>query len=381
MSEDRPGEPDDQDESADDRPDESAEESAEEESEESDESVDDAPEGSGRLDLPRAVAPGGPGAQVATIAAAVIVLVVVALVFVFNDARSPDAPEGRPSPTVTTGPQQSGGPEPTVYDTAVPGLDDIPTLLCPTATLKHAITVLAFNIHYATVPGGSVQLAAIGREIKTWDPDVVLLQEVDDGRPRTGGVGQAKALADATGMAWVYGGNARGRGGSTLGNAILSKFPIEESTNSFLPVAGGREQRGLLHAVLDVNGKDLSFYSLHLDHSRGGARTVQARAVAEILGEDPRPKVLGGDFNAGPGTVPVGILRAAGLGDAWSAGSGSGATVPARAPRARIDYVLHDGSFTALQAVVLRSGVSDHRAVWSRLVLSEKLECIQVGER
>ena len=57
----------------------------------------------------------------------------------------------------------------------------------------------------------------------------------------------------------------------------------------------------------------------------------------------------------------------------------SGNTAPAGSPRVRIDFVLHDAFFTPVQAAVLASAVSDHRAVWTRLQLNEKLGCIKVG--
>ncbi|GAA3670417.1 hypothetical protein GCM10022237_32790 [Nocardioides ginsengisoli] len=329
---------------------------------------------------PQAVPGTSVAAQVATVAAAVVVLLVVGIVFVIQGAKEPprSAPRSPGSGQSEVPSAPSSGYQPS-RDEPLPPLPDIPASLCPSAPLRRPLTVLTFNIHHGATPGESLQLGAIGHEISSWKPDIVLLQEVDQGRARTGGITQAAALAKATGLAWVYGGNQRSRGTGPIGNAILSRYPITAWSNTLLPVAGGREQRGLLHATVNVDGTMISVYSTHFDQGAGTARMAQARTAIQILAKDPNPKILGGDLNAGPGTAPVQMLRSSGLGDAWAVGAGAGDTVPAGNPRNRIDYVLHDGWFTPIQAAVLRSAVSDHRAVWTRLEFRKELGCFKIG--
>lgn len=332
---------------------------------------------------PKAIAAPGasPAVQVATVAAAIVVLLVVGIVFVVQGAKDP-APRpgaGGGSDQTTVPAPPSSGYEPTRGE-PLPPLPSIPSSLCPSAPLKRPLTVLSFNIHHGATPDERLDLTAIGKEITSWKPDVVLLQEVDEGRSRTGGIRQAEALGKATGLNWVYGGNQGGGGSSAIGNAILSRFPVTTWRNTHLPVAGGRELRGLLHAAINVDGTTISVYSTHFDHGAGTARMAQARASAQIMAADPNPKIFGGDLNAGPGTAPLQVLRAAGLGDAWAVGEGAGNTVPARSPRNRIDYVLHDGWFTPLQSAVLRSAISDHRAVWTRVEFRKELGCFKIGE-
>jgi endonuclease/exonuclease/phosphatase (EEP) superfamily protein YafD len=93
------------------------------------------------------------------------------------------------------------------------------------------------------------------------------------------------------------------------------------------------------------------------------------------MATDPLPKVFGGDLNTGPDARAIAILRRFGLGDAWAVGKGKGATVPADRPGSRIDFILHDGWFTPLQAEVLFSAVSDHRPVWTRMQLQPPPAC------
>ena len=79
---------------------------------------------------------------------------------------------------------------------------------------------------------------------------------------------------------------------------------------------------------------------------------------------------MAGDLNADPDRAPVRSLVDAGLVDAWAAaGTGPGHTIPANAPRRRIDYVLAGPGVTVVEAAVLddlgpaMAGLSDHRPV------------------
>lgn len=318
-------------------------------------------------------------AQMGTLAVALVVLLVVGVTWFLqrgdDDPQPPRDPAASGASTVPEEP--SSGFEPS-RDEKLPAIPDVPASLCPDLTLRTPISVVTFNIHSGQA-GQRTELARVGAEIKAWKPDVVLLQEVDDGRRGSGNQRQAELLGRMTDMSWVYGGNQQRPDGGPIGNAILSKYPVVEWENIALPRAGGKQSRGLLHAVLDVKGTEISFYSTHFDHKSAGARLAQARAAVAQFAKDPRPKIMGGDLNSRPGSPPLSVLRSSGLGDAWAVGTGSGFSAPARRPRFRIDFLLHDGWFRPLQTVVLSSAVSDHRAVWTRIEFREELECFKIG--
>lgn len=333
-----------------------------------------------QLDRPRAVA-ASPAAQVATVAAALTVIAVVVIVFALQGPKG--RPEVAPVPsgatTVVPSPPPTGQ-LPASQDTALlPPVPSVPASLCPDLTVKHPLTVLSFNTHGSLGRGRRLEIGRVGAEIKAWKPDVVLLQEIDDHRRRTAGLTEAKELGRLTGLSWVYGPNQQRPDGGPIGNAILTRHKVESWENIPLPLAGGAEHRGLLHAVIDVKGVKISLYATHFDHRSGVARNAQAHAVVEVLAKDKRPKILGGDLNSPPGSGPVRTLHDGGLGDAWAVGEGAGFTEPANNPHARIDYILHDGWFSPIQAAVLYSTVSDHRAVWARLEVREEIGCIKVG--
>lgn len=304
-----------------------------------------------------------------------LVVVITALLVVTKEPQQPAAraPGPTPTPPPTAAPTaeasatgQTKPPRPT----RSPG--DRET--CVDGGTRTRLTVLSFNIHSARTADGSVRLSEIASELATWDADVVLLQEVDRGRAWTGGVDMPAVLADQLGTAWAFGTNVRRSATNLYGTAILSRFPIESYRNTPLPAPPGTQQRGLLHAVIDVDGIEMSVYDTHLEHTSSDARLQQMRTIAPILAADSRPKVFGGDLNARPGS-PVLLAAGSSVRDTWQAiGEGSGLTHPAGVPRHRIDYLMHGDGSTAdlapLATQVLASRVSDHRAVWATYQLS-----------
>lgn len=323
--------------------------------------------------LPAARPGASPATQVATVAVVVVVLLVLGIVFALQGGKD-DRPAPGGTDAATTVPEvPSSGFQPSANSSlAAPPLD-VPASLCPKdLTLEHPFTVLTFNIHSAIRKNGGLAAGTLIKEIGTWKPDIVLLQEVDNNRGRSGNVVQAQQIASALGMSWVA-------GSGETGNAILSRFPVKEHDIIGLPRAGGKFPRHAVHAVVDVEGTEVSVYSTHFDHMSQGARIAQATALARLVRADTRPTVVAGDLNSRVSSTAVSTLRAAGLGDVWAVGTGSGNTAPAASPRVRIDFILHDAFLQPLQSVVLASSVSDHRAVWSRLQLSETIGCLDVG--
>lgn len=259
---------------------------------------------------------------------------------------TPSAPTGSPTP----------GPLPTASgETCVPGNTT-------------GISVVSFNIKSGHGADGSVQLDLLASTLASWKPDLVLLQEVDKDQLRTGRVDQPAYLGQKLRFYSTFGANMAGRSGGQYGTALLSRYPILSVENTRLPRLAGDEPRGLLHAVLDVDGTKLSAYVVHLQHTSSAARLSQMRAIQRIVAADPLPKVIGGDFNTTPGSAVMAMARSF-ASDTWAAvGTGPGLTVPRVAPRRRIDYLLQSG-LVPQDMQVLTPTVSDHRALWARLAL------------
>ena len=289
-------------------------------------------------------------------------------------ASTPVAPPVSPSAMRTATEAPSKAPPKAPGPTKPAAHPAPPEQTCVSGGEQTQLTFLTFNIHSARAPDDSVQLSTIGDELASWKADVILLQEVDRGRLWSGQVDMPAVLADRLDMTWTFGANVRRSATNQYGTAILSRYPITSSTNLPLPAPPGTQQRGLLRAVIDVGGTPMSVYVTHLENTSPTARIQQMNAIAPVLRADPRPKMLGGDFNS-VFTSPVMATARTVVSDTWPAvGSGSGLTAPGGNPRVRIDYLLYgDGSgadVAPLTAQVIPSQVSDHRALRATYRLS-----------
>ena len=221
--------------------------------------------------------------------------------------------------------------------------------------------VLTWNVWGRNGPWEERQ-GAIAAVLAAEAPNIVCLQEVwiaDDG------TSLSEHLASGLGLHHVDA--DRHRVGSTMGNAILSRWPFTSSTTLWLPrVDGGMPYRTLLAAQVDGPGGPIPVHCTHLDwqYDASAARVIQTRAIARYVAGhrgDPAsayPPIVTGDLNAVPDSDEVRLLtgRSAvpvpGLlfQDAWEvAGDGtSGVTwtrrnpycADAAWPERRLDYIL-----------------------------------------
>ncbi len=243
-----------------------------------------------------------------------------------------------------------------------------------------ALTVLVYNIHAGKDARGVDNLARVAALRRERGADVALLQEVDRGTRRSGGVDQPATLARLTGLAAAFGKSLDFDGGR-YGLAVLSRWPVRHDTAVSLPVdlprqrpGGSYEPRAAHRVTLDTPRGPLVVINTHLDPSgddhyrRQEVRTVLAVAGAARAGGTP--VLVGGDFNSEPGSAVQAQARAGGLRDAWGeCGQGGGQTYPADSPVKRIDYLYLTGGATCAEARVLTTDASDHRPLLVRVRL------------
>lgn len=320
----------------------------------------------------------------------VLVLGVVVTLVLVDRRRGDDLPEGvdpdaTPRPTLsvdTRGPTEQPTEQPTTekpprrkprkpdrpqvteaVPTPPPGIEAI---ACQKLQESVDVRVVSFNTHRSF--GG---IATVAQEIRSLDPDVVLLQEVDRFHGRTGGIDQVAYFADALGMQGTFSPNVV-QGSGQYGTAILSRFDMLDSGRFSLPNAAGGEPRGLQWAGLEIGGQEVRVYNTHLQNKLVGLRESQARHVAGILAGEDQPTILGGDMNATANTPTLGPLLAR-LVDAWPlAGSGPEGTGP---NGSRIDFVMASPTLAPQRAQVLRSAVSDHARVIVDYVVPASTDC------
>jgi endonuclease/exonuclease/phosphatase family metal-dependent hydrolase len=240
-----------------------------------------------------------------------------------------------------------------------------------------ALRVASFNIHHGVGIDGRLDLERVAAVIEDARPDVVGLQEVDRhlGR-RSGFVDQAAWLRDRIGLEVVFGANidadpkTPGAARRQYGTAILSRHGIVEWRNTLLPRPEGGEQRGLLEAVIELDGLRVRAFTTQLQNRSQVERLDQIAVTRSIVAQAAEPVVLVGDLNATPGSPEIAAITED-LADAWAAaGTGNGFTFDARTPHGRIDYVLTSRDVVARTAEVVASHASDHLLVVADLVVA-----------
>lgn len=239
---------------------------------------------------------------------------------------------------------------------------------------SRTMTVLTYNIHHAEGTDGKLDLERIAGIIRSQNPDLVALQEVDDKTERVGGLAEAAELGRLTGMHHVFGKAMDYRRGG-YGQAILSRWPIKAHEVHHLPQRTNREPRILLTARIRVPGGDIVFASTHLDHQIEEVRLEQAAAINKLLAakEANATTILCGDFNAGPDSSTMKMLF-----DHWTDTARDKAmpTIPARDPKRRIDYILalgQENSVKTIRSEVLNEPIaSDHRPVAATVEIRRK---------
>jgi endonuclease/exonuclease/phosphatase family metal-dependent hydrolase len=174
------------------------------------------------------------------------------------------------------------------------------------------LRLATFNIRHAapkdSYRGLPDELAAACAAL---DADVLGLQEVDVGIPRSQYADLAKVAADACGMSYHFAKARRHTGRGQYGNALLVRGHIDDV--DVVTLAGDhrhtvkigslvikpvREARNAIVATATVGGRRLSIATAHFA-TDPSARHAQLTRAAASLASRPRPRVLLGDFNLG----------------------------------------------------------------------------------
>lgn len=234
------------------------------------------------------------------------------------------------------------------------------------------LRVLVYNIHAGKDAGGKDNLERVAALVRESRADLVLLQEVDRGTTRSGGVDQLAVLRERTGMEAAFGRTLWYQGGG-YGIALLSRFPIlahrvvELPNDPPQPRGGGsREPRGALHAVVQSPIGRLHVVNTHIDASAQDTwRRQEAGTLVRLTDSLVRtgtPLLLGGDMNSTPESAVQELVRRGKLRDAWvECGRGEELTFPAAKPVKRIDYLYLTGGISCTEASVVATDASDHR--------------------
>lgn len=225
------------------------------------------------------------------------------------------------------------------------------------------LRVLTYNIHHGEGTDGRFDLSRLAGVMKSAHPDLIALQEVDQGTERAGDVRELAELARLMDMHAEFG-KAMDYSGGAYGVGVLSRWPFLTAENRSLPTSPDNEPRTALTVRVRAGegGPVLQFTCTHFDQSRDPEnRLAQARYLNELLvPEEGLPGILAGDMNARPDTEVMQIIQSQ-----WTnASADPSPTIPPGRPRPRGDYVLFRpaGTWRVIESTVIDETVaSDHR--------------------
>ena len=236
------------------------------------------------------------------------------------------------------------------------------------------LRILTYNIRSCINRRGQASPDTILAAIETLQPDVVALQEVDVGIPRTRYQNQPRLLAEQLGMNYAFYPTVHHPRGQ-YGLALLSKFEnFQISSGNLPPLPLGRlEKRGVMHMALELPTGPIHVFNTHL-----GLFTLERRRQMRCLmgnqwmgGLDAvEPIVFCGDLNAGPRSSIYRRL-ALKLTDVQTLCPPPKATYSSRRPFFRIDHIFVSEHFKSATVSVPRDETarlaSDHLPLCAEL--------------
>ena len=232
--------------------------------------------------------------------------------------------------------------------------------------------LLLYNIRYGVGAGASMHMPLPGAGyllgnqtvlpdittfIKSADPDIVGLIEVDTGSIRSRMVNQAETIATELGMNSSY----ETKYGAKSINKVLPI--VRKQGNAFLaaPRVHGESfhyfDTGIKRLIIELEMDTFAVFLVHLS-LKYRHRHLQLRKLYDLIAETQKPVIVAGDFNTFWGENEIYLfMRAAGL---KSANIKSLPSYPSRSPRKELDFILYQDGIDVTNFEIPQVKFSDH---------------------
>jgi len=218
--------------------------------------------------------------------------------------------------------------------------------------------VITYNIHRAIGLDRRFRLDRVAGILADHDGDVVMLQEVDEGVPRSRRMNLARALAEELDYPYYAMGHNVSLRKGRYGNATLSRFPITRERNIDLTV-DERKRRGCQHTSIALDGGEaaptLEVFNLHLglsarERQRQAGILARSRELSTLAAGTPC--LLGGDFNDWRSLLRAFFVEGMGFRCATDRDTENGPrairTYPSFTPRGALDRIYYRGGLRLL---------------------------------
>lgn len=209
-----------------------------------------------------------------------------------------------------------------------------------------ALRIVTFNVHHCRGLDGVVDVERVARVLRSVEADLIGLQELDRGMPRSGGADQSAELARLLGFDVVFFPTLT-RGDGEYGLGLAAPSALEDARFTPLPLLGAEEPRGAITA----HWRGLDVVCTHLSTS-ARTRRIQTAALAALADGLEGPVVALGDLNQAARSL-------APLLDAGFRGAFGHRTLPKVRLRRQIDHILVRG-VRLERSWVVQTNASDH---------------------
>lgn len=229
-----------------------------------------------------------------------------------------------------------------------------------------ALKVMTYNILHGAAPGlaktaDKIDLNQVAAIIKSQNPDIVAIQEVDSLWPRSKNQDQTKVLSELTGLGYYHYSDSRSftdTAGWGYGIGILSKYPLTDTMSVFLDHNSHPGSENWVNSVATItleNNQKIRFICAHYDYLNEDNRIMEVTETNLMADTSSLPVILAGDLNAHPGSAPITILTKA----FKRSCADCAPSFPSSGPRVKLDYIM---SSKKSGFMVQNSGVIDNKA-------------------
>ncbi|MBI3652030.1 MAG: endonuclease/exonuclease/phosphatase family protein [Acidobacteria bacterium] len=205
------------------------------------------------------------------------------------------------------------------------------------------LRVVSWNAQFGNGTDNAYDLNRQATYLVNQAPDIVGMYEVEQSGSKNMPQQLAALMTQKTGVTWNYYWVPK-FAGYTEGNFILTKWPVVSTSHLYLSY-----QRSVAQMSVNVNGKVVNFFTTHLDANSSTYRLAEVSELKNFLAGFAEPRIIVGDFNAGPDLSEI-TQMTANYFDSWNEAMNASTATSypdnpvvwmTRTRRGRIDYIFY----------------------------------------